>query len=173
MCIRDSLAPEKGIATLARAATLMAGKASLVVVGTGPEQARLAGVAGVRTLGWQTPDFIYARMRRSAYLVMPSLWYENFPRTLVEAFACGLPVIASRLGAMAELVREGETGMLFAAGDAADLARAMAWADGHPEEVRRMGDTARREYENKYTPERNFNRLTAIYAEARQAAVAR
>lgn len=167
------LAPEKGIATLAQAAKLMAGKAALVVVGTGPEQARLDGIAGVRTLGWQTPDFIYARMRRSAYLVMPSLWYENFPRTLVEAFACGLPVIASRLGAMPELVRDGETGMLFAAGDAADLARAMAWADGHPEEVRRMGDTARREYENKYTPERNFTRLAAIYAEARQAAATR
>ena len=105
-------------------------------------------------------------MQRAAYLVMPSIWYENFPRTLVEAYACGLPVIASRLGAMAELVRDGETGLLFEPGNAADLAQKMQWAEAHPETMRRMGEAARAEYEASYTPETNFNQLMAIYSDA-------
>lgn len=161
------LSAEKGVATLAAAAALQDGHQSIGVVGTGPEQARLEGVAGIHLLGWQTPEFVYARMRRSSCLVMPSIWYENFPRTLVEAFACGLPVIASRLGAMADLIRDGETGLLFTPGDAADLARALAWAASHAEEMRRMGEAARREYEEKYTPQANFARLMEIYGEAR------
>lgn len=160
------LSAEKGVATLAAAAAALPGGAAIAVVGTGPEQALLEGAPGIRLLGWQAPEFVYARMRRSAWLVMPSVWYENFPRTLVEAFACGLPVIASRLGAMADLVREGDTGLLFRAGDAADLARALAWAGEHPAEMRRMGEAARREYEAKYTPAKNFARLMSIYASA-------
>jgi glycosyltransferase involved in cell wall biosynthesis len=97
---------------------------------------------------------------------MPSLWYENCPRTLVEAFACGLPVIASRLGAMAALVREGETGLLFEAGNAADLADKLVWADSHPGEMQRMGEAARSEYEAHYTPQRNLDILLDIYSDA-------
>lgn len=105
-------------------------------------------------------------MREAAYLVAPSICYENFPRTIVEAFACGLPVIASRLGAMAEIVRDGETGLLFEAGNADDLARKMAWAETNPAALRAMGTSARREYEAKYTPAENYRQLMAIYADA-------
>src|SRR5690606_13863108 len=118
------------------------------VIGTGPEQHVLEALPRTRLHGWQDPQQIYAQMRQAAYLVMPSIWYENFPRTLVEAYACGLPVIASRLGAMAELVRDGETGLLFEPGDAADLARKLQWADANPAAMRRMGEAARAEYEN-------------------------
>jgi glycosyltransferase involved in cell wall biosynthesis len=97
---------------------------------------------------------------------MPSIWYENFPRTLVEAFACGLPVIASRLGAMAELVRDGCTGLLFEPGDAADLAAKLRWARDNAVAMRRMGENARAEYEAKYTPEKNYQQLMTIYQDA-------
>ena len=168
------LSAEKGIATLAQAATLSP-LTSVTVIGSGTEQPALEHIANVQLRGWQAPAAIYAAMRRAAYLVMPSIWYENFPRTLVEAFASGLPVIASRLGAMAELVRNGETGLLFDPGNAADLAHKMQWADSHPEAMLRMGEDARSEYENKYTPETNFRQLMAIYNEAidsRQTAAA-
>jgi len=56
-------------------------------------------------------------------LVIPSLWYENSPNAILEAFACGVPVIASNLGGMAELVQDGRGGLLFAPGNARDLAR--------------------------------------------------
>lgn len=160
------LSAEKGIAMLVVAAAASKDATAIAVVGAGPQQALLEGAPGVRLLGWQAPELVYARMRRSAWLVMPSVWYENFPRTLVEAFACGLPAIASRLGAMAELIREGETGLLFRPGDAADLARALAWAGDNPTAMRRMGEAARREYEEKYTPAANFASLMAIYRAA-------
>ncbi len=159
------LSPEKGTGVLARAA---AGPrpVALDVIGAGPEQSALEAVPNLRLLGWQSRAAIYARMREASYLVVPSVCYENFPLTVVEAFANGLPVIASRLGAMAELVRDGTTGLLFEAGNADDLASKMAWAEAHPEDMQRMGRNARQEYEMKYTPARNYEALMSIYGAA-------
>ncbi len=159
------LAPEKGIDVLLGALAQLP-RPRLEVIGDGPERSKLEGQAGIRLLGWQGPPVIYAHMRRASYLVMPSIWYENFPRTLVEAFACGLPVIASRLGAMAEIVADGRTGLLFEAGSAAALAQTLAWAEAHPEQMQRMGENARREYEAKYTPAVNYRQLMEIYDDA-------
>lgn len=162
------LAEDKGIEVLAEAVQIAA--TQVTVVGAGPMQERIRGSDGIGLTGLLAHDEIADRMRRSSYLVMPSLWYENFPRTLVEAFACGLPVIASRLGALAELVDDGCTGLLFEPGSAADLARAIRWAEEHPQEMRRMGRLARAEYEAKYTPEKNYELLMAIYGDAIAAA---
>ena len=163
------LSIEKGTRVLARAAVTRR-HAVIDVIGTGPERSSLEVSPGIRLLGWQVPDAVYARMREAAYLVAPSICYENFPRTIVEAFACGLPVISSRLGAMAEIVRDGATGLLFEAGNADDLAQKMAWAEANPAALRAMGASARREYEAKYTPETNYTQLMTIYADAIAAA---
>jgi glycosyltransferase involved in cell wall biosynthesis len=165
------LSAEKGIATLAHALAATPGQ-SCEVVGTGDDAPLLADLPNVTMAGWQNSAFINNRMKSSLALVMPSLWYENFPRTLVEAFACGLPVIASRLGAMAALIRDGETGLLFHPGDAGDLAAKLGWAQAHPAEMRAMGATARGEYEAKYTPHHNQELLLQIYAEAASEMVA-
>lgn len=159
------LAPEKGIGVLAEALSQRPWS-TIDVVGNGPERSRLEGRRGVRLHGRQEPETIYRRMRRAAYLVMPSVWFENFPRTLVEAFASGLPVIASRLGALAELIDDGRTGLLFEPGSAPDLVRRLEWAEAHPRELRQMGVNARYEYERKYTPARNYRQLVGIYHEA-------
>ncbi|HZV62438.1 MAG TPA: glycosyltransferase [Methylophilaceae bacterium] len=159
------LSPEKGIATLAQAIRQYEA-AQIDVIGHGPQDEELKGLSGARLMGFMKGEEIYGRMAHAAYLVMPSIWYENFPRTLVEAYACGLPVIASRLGAMAELVKDGETGLLFTPGNAAELAERLRWADSHPAEMRRMGEAARREYEANYTSEINFRQLMHIYDEA-------
>lgn len=159
------LSKEKGLATLAEATSIYT-QAKLDVIGVGPEEQMLTNNPNIRLLGWQAPVEIYTRMRSAAYLVMPSIWYENFPRTLVEAFACGLPVIASRLGAMAELIDDGFTGLLFDPGNAKDLADKLQWADSHPEEMLKMGREARWEYETKYTSAINFKLLMEIYKEA-------
>ena len=105
------LAPEKGVSLLAEAASgLPAG--SVAVAGSGPLADQVRQAPGLRALGGLAPVAVAEVMGRSLALVMPSLWFENFPRTLVEAYAAGLPVIASRLGAMAELVQDGVTGLL-------------------------------------------------------------
>jgi len=81
-------------------------------------------------------------------------------------------VIAARLGALAEVVADGRTGLHFTPGDAADLAAKVAWAWAHPEEMAAMGRRARAEYEARYTPERNYELLMAIYRAAIERAQA-
>jgi glycosyltransferase involved in cell wall biosynthesis len=90
--------------------------------------------------------------------------------TMIEAFACALPVIASNLGSIPEFVTHDRTGLLFRPGDAEDLARQVRWAWEHPEELRAMRAAARREYEQKYTAERNYKMLMAIYERAIESA---
>ncbi len=86
--------------------------------------------------------------------------------TIVEAFACGLPVIVSRLGAMAEIVNDHRTGLHFTPGDPQDLAAKVEWAWTHPQDMMEMGRTARAEYEARYTAEENYPQLMSIYGRA-------
>lgn len=86
--------------------------------------------------------------------------------TILEAFACGLPVIASRMGAMEEIVDELRTGLLFSPNDPEVLATQVEWAWRNPEVLAQMGKNARREYEKKYTAEQNYEILMAIYSQA-------
>jgi glycosyltransferase involved in cell wall biosynthesis len=159
------LSPEKGIAALAQAWDGRTG-ASLRVAGTGPAGGEIASRPGVAMLGALSQDSVQREMRAALALVMPSIWYENFPRTLVEAFGVGLPVIASRLGALAELVEDGVTGLLFAPGDPDALAERLRWAADNPQRMAWMGANARGRFEALYTPETNYARLIEIYEAA-------
>lgn len=156
------LSVEKGVAVLAGAMALSPG-AQVRVAGEGPQAGLLDGVAGVTRLGSLPGEAVRREMRRAMALVVPSIWYENFPRTIVEAFACGLPVIASRIGALAELVRDGQTGLLFEPGNPRDLADKMAWALAHPAQMAAMGGNARAQYEAEFSAEVNYRRLVEIY----------
>lgn len=159
------LSVEKGVGVLA-AALRRQPDVAVDVIGAGECEAELAGVPNARRRGFLPLPEILQRMRRARWLLVPSLWYENFPRTIVEAYACGLPVIASRLGVLPELVDEGVTGLLFEPGSAEDLARVMHWAETHPDDMARMGAAARARYDDLYTPERNLQMLNSIYADA-------
>lgn len=159
------LSPEKGTRVLARAAATRP-NAVLDVIGDGPERSSLEGAPGIRLIGWKMPGTVHARMQQAIYLVLPSVALESFPMTVVEAFACGLPVIASRLGALAEIIKDGATGLLFEAGNAEDLTQKLAWAEANPEAMAQMGRAARHEYELKYTPDRNYAVLMDIYRAA-------
>ena len=159
------LSEEKGIATLLGALALDP-MLELETVGDGPEAAAVAARPAVRARGWLAQAEVLDRMRAAACLVMPSVWYECFPRTLVEAYACGLPVIASRVGALAELVEHGRTGLLFEPGSAESLAQTLALARAQPQWMREMGANARALYEQRYSPQRNYEQLMAVYADA-------
>ena len=155
------LSAEKGIHVLAGALGLAAVK--LRAAGEGPEGETLRGMEGATLLGALPAESVRTEMEGAVALVLPSICYENFPRTIVEAFSSGLPVIASRIGALAEIVTEGRTGLLFEAGNPADLAAKMAWALAHPGEMAEMGRQARVQYEREFTPEVNYGRLMEIY----------
>lgn len=166
------LAAEKGVKTLAEAWRHVPPGVSLRIVGSGPlERLSGSGPEGVEWLGGQPREAVFAQMRDAAFLVLPSEWYEGgFPLVALEAFACGLPVVASRLGCMQEIVREGTTGLLFAPGDPLDLAEKIRWATDHPEQMHAMGANARRQFEAEYSAGRNFDALMGIYQQASHCA---
>ena len=159
------LSEEKGIKTLMQAIELLPGSV-LRVAGVGPEMGFLNNVSGVVGIGNLSIDEVQHEMQASMALVLPSIWFENFPRTIVEAFSCGLPVIASRIGALADLVEHGVTGLLFQPGNAQDLAIKMKWALENPILMEEMGHNARAKYLAEYTAERNHQQLIAIYQDA-------
>ncbi|MGH9732377.1 MAG: glycosyltransferase [Candidatus Acidiferrales bacterium] len=161
------LSSEKGIATLLSAWDHSNGPPlRLKVAGDGPlreDVVRSATAGHIEYLGVLSRKSVQALMCKAAFLVFPSICYENFPLSIVDAFASGLPVVASRLGAMAEIVQDGRTGLHFTPGDARDLAAKVEWARTHPKEMEEMSCAARAEYEERYTAERNYQQLTEAY----------
>jgi glycosyltransferase involved in cell wall biosynthesis len=166
------LSNEKGLHALLDAWGRLRRPALLLkVVGSGPlESLGAASPPGVEWLGQQPKERVLALMKDASFLVLPSEWYEGFPMTLAEAFATGLPVIASRLGAMGEILEDGRTGLHFRPGDPDDLASRLEWAMTRPASMAEMGRRARREFEAKYTAERNYEMLMDIYGRAMRRA---
>jgi glycosyltransferase involved in cell wall biosynthesis len=142
----------------------------LKVVGDGPLTARVQAAAqvdaSIECLGPQPLSEVYRLVGEAAFLILPSLWYEHFPRVIVEAFAKGTPVVASRLGAMAELVEDGRTGLHFEPGNAADLAVKVRWLLADPSALAQMRRAARQEFSQKYTATANHEQLMTIYEKA-------
>ncbi len=109
-------------------------------------------------------------MQEAQCLIVPSECYETFGRVVIEGFATGASVVVSDIGALSELVLPGQTGLRFRPGDPDDLTAKVEWLLTHPDEVARMRQAARREYEERYTAEKDYQRLMAIYAQAQRAA---
>ena len=170
------LAEEKGVEVLLRAARI--GPGHISVAGGGPlapavEQA--AAEHHVQFLGSLDRLSVVHRLRAALALVVPSLWFEGFPLTVVEAYATGTPVIASRIGSLAEVVEDGVTGLLADGHDADGLAKRIQWATGHPDEMRQMGANARRLYEARFRGAAHLADLLDAYQAAgakRRVAVA-
>lgn len=160
------LSQEKGISVLANAMRRLQGRVGLTVVGVGPQADLLDNLPGVRLLGALPGNEVMELMRHTQMLVLPSICYENFPRTLVEAFGCGLPVVASRLGGMAHLIDHDRNGLLFDAGSVNALAAAMDSLASDPQRCAEMGLAARQTYEESLTPEINYKMLMQIYEDA-------
>lgn len=145
------LTAEKGVPVLLRAAASAAGMLS--IAGTGPLQSHVgqAVAAGEVTYrGQLARSAVLESMRNAIALVIPSIWFEGFPLVVLEAFATGTPVIASRIGSLQEVVHDGVTGLLVEPGDPDELADRMRWAIDHAEEMRQMGTRARQRYEERY-----------------------
>ncbi len=160
------LSQEKGILTLLTAWRHL--DTPIRIIGDGPmvDEVRDSGLFNVTYEGHRTRQEVMTAMQRASFLVLPSECYEGFPMVLVEAFAYGLPVIAARIGSLAEIVRDGETGITFEAGNPEDLAAKIRWAVAHPDAMEKFGETALLQSREKYSPEVNYRRLMEIYHEA-------
>lgn len=160
------LSREKGLKTLLEAASRVPDM-KLVVLGEGPlgNQLKSAYEAEpwVEFRGHVPWDELVRTVSGAAFTVVPSEWYENLPLTVMESFALGVPVVASRIGGLPEMVTPGETGLLVEPGDSEDLASAINWL-GRNDEVRaQMRSAARRFAEREYSPESHYDRLIEAY----------
>ena len=162
------LSSEKGLFTLLDA--IESARLPLRIAGAGPldhalrtriQERRLP----VRMEGYCHHERLADLYRNAAFVVAPSEWYENAPMAVLEAFAYGKPVLASRIGGNPELVLEGQSGCLFAPGNAGDLASAAGamWKDRPG--LARMGRQARELVRQRFSCERRNEALLGIYRE--------
>lgn len=163
------LTEEKGVATLLEAVTGMS--VPCTIIGDGPVAPSLRAMAAerklanVRFLGQLAFDQVLREVARAVIVVVPSVWYENAPRSVLEAFAMARPVVASRIGGLPELVREGETGLTFVPGSSEDLRRAMLELLRDPVRAIEMGRAGRQLVEETYGKEAYLDGLLGLYAQ--------
>ena len=166
------LAREKGLHTLLKAWSRLPEPIPLRIVGDGPDEpllrelARSLGLAQVEFLGRLPRDRTLEMMKASRFLVFPSEWYEGFPLTILEAFACGVPVLASDIGAMSELVRDHQNGRHFRPADPNDLSKVVSDAWAAPDRTEALGRAARVDFETRYTTEISYRTLISTYEAA-------
>jgi glycosyltransferase involved in cell wall biosynthesis len=169
------LSPEKGVMTMIDAWKNHP-NIPLKIIGEGPERPhieeiiRLHQLNQIELLGFLPLIEVYKALKKALFLVMPSVWYETFGRVIIEAYATGTPVIASRLGGMEEIIIEQKTGLLFTPGDALDLSTQVQYAIDHPQELSTWGKQARSQYEQKYTADSAYEKLISIYEEVLEGA---
>ena len=172
------LTPEKGVLTLVNAMREVPPDIPLMIVGDGPARPQLeqsisdSGLQNVVVLGPRTRVETLGLIKGARLLIFPSEWYETFGLTIIEAMACGVPVIASRIGVVTDTITDGSTGLLFAPADHHALANTIARAWNDPESMRSISRNARREFEAKYSAERNLRQLLAIYSRTLDQAAA-
>jgi glycosyltransferase involved in cell wall biosynthesis len=178
------LSQEKGPQLLLAAWSKLVEAIPLEIVGDGPLLTSLKadcarfGLRNVHFSGWLGAPKAIERLQVARFLIVPSVCYEGFPLVVAEAYACGVPVIAAGHGGLAEIVRDGCTGLLFAPGNADALAAKVTWAWRHPREMETMGQTARKEFETRYNAGAALKSLECAYESVlsgrdRSAAVAR
>jgi len=164
------LSQEKGISTLLSAWEKVGEEIPLKIVGDGPLAFQVAEasqrIPGIEWLGHKARQSVLDLMKGAAVLIFPSVCYEGFPATIVEAYSVSLPVIAGNLGSMSFMIKHGRTGLHFRPGDPKDLAEKVNWAINNPKEFNQMRFEARREYLGKYTAEINYKMLMDIYETA-------
>jgi glycosyltransferase involved in cell wall biosynthesis len=163
------LSREKGVVTLLEAMRLVPG-VTLKIIGEGPLrkelEAKAAGNPNIRFLGYMSGDALKDEVSSSMCVAYPSECHENNPRGIIEAFALGKPVVASDIGGIPELVKDGKTGYLFPAGNSGALAACLRRVDSDREKLRQMGGLCRELAEQEFSDERHYARLMRLYEDA-------
>jgi glycosyltransferase involved in cell wall biosynthesis len=172
------LAEEKGLSTLLSAWRDIGDTLALHIIGDGPlrsalqQQCRERAISNVHFHGRLPRQTALEHLRRARFLVFPSECYEGFPMAITEAFASGVPVIASRIGSTGEIVNNGLNGLTFCAGSATSLSAQVQWALAHADRIDEMGLAGRHDFEQKYSAPENYRVLINIYNSAMTAKAA-
>ncbi len=161
------LSHEKGIETLVDAVKEI--NVKLKIIGDGPlaesliYKSKKEGIQNVEFMGYKIGDDLQNEIKKSIFTVIPSEWYENNPRTVIEAFALGKPALGARIGGIPELVTDWETGMTFESGNSVDLKDKIRLMLRNKERLMDMGRRARELVEKELNPELHYDNLMRIY----------
>jgi glycosyltransferase involved in cell wall biosynthesis len=162
------LSVEKGAGQLIEAWKLVAGgERKLLIAGDGPERANLerqaAGVPGISFLGFLDREQQQAVWRAALFSIVPSIWLEPFPLTVMEAWAKGRPVLVNRLGTPPEVVQDGVTGLVAEPGNIRDLAAKLERYLAAPAEAEAMGLAGYQRLTTHFTRQRWLSEISEIY----------
>jgi glycosyltransferase involved in cell wall biosynthesis len=160
------LTESKGVTILLKAWKQLQGNYQLKIAGDGELASTVRDAAAsdprIHFVGRLPSDQIYEMIGHAAALIFPSVWYEGLPKTILESFAKGTPVIASNLGSMSTLITDGQTGAHFAPSNPADLARTLTrLLAGN--QLATMRAATRSQFESLYTGDANYRMLMEIY----------
>ena len=142
------------------------------IFGAGPEYNALIkmtkeeNISNVDFLGFVSKEELKHEVQNAMFSVVPSEWYENYPYAIIESFALGKPVIASRIGGIPELIEDYKTGLMFEAGNVDELKRNIIYFLNNPDKIVGFGKNARHFVEQKLNPEVFYQNLISIYHEA-------
>jgi glycosyltransferase involved in cell wall biosynthesis len=161
------LSPEKGLDVVLRALG-DASDTELRVLGDGPQRdewRELARALGVRSsfIGWASADAVRTEMESAAALCVPSVWYENCPGVVLEAMSCRLPVVASDIGGLRELLDGGRAGRLAPPGDVTAWRAAVVGALHEPAQSAELAEQAFLRVARRHDPEAFITRIETIY----------
>ncbi|GAA5169778.1 glycosyltransferase family 4 protein [Viridibacterium curvum] len=156
------LSAEKGLLTLGQAQA--ASGVPVKVAGTGPlDETLRSRFPGLQLLGYQSGEPLRQLIAGASAIVVPSEWHENCPMSVLEAMACGKPVIGSRMGGIPELVQEGVTGRLFECGNVAELQACLSALMADADLRAAMGRAGRERLEQNYSLARHNSALLDTY----------
>ncbi len=163
------LSHEKGLLTLLEAVKGL--DVELTIIGEGPLKAEMEKkierekIVNASLLGYMTGSALREQICKSKFMVLPSEWYENNPRTIIESFCLGKPVLGARIGGIPELVVDDRTGRTFTPGNAGDLREKIIMM-GSSTRLSEFGNNARRFVEENLTAEKHYHDLMNIYHQA-------
>jgi len=168
------LSPEKGVDCLLRAMAQVKQRcpsALLVIAGDGPQREELKELSGslglgesVRFLGELKKGEVMEAYKGSSLSVLPSLWMENCPVSAIEALAMGVPMVASRIGGIPEIVSDRKTGFLFSPNDHAELAEKLVLLLERDDLRKRFSEASRKRYETRFGENLHCEAILSLYA---------
>lgn len=160
----------KGVNTLLKAYELLGSSYHLIIIGDGPLYIKIKhqtrNYTNIEVFGCLAHGKAMEYLRKCAFLIFPSECYENMPRTIIESYAWGVPVLASNIGVVRELVQEGITGFLFKPGDSLDLANKIKYMSKNRVFLEEMGGNALEVCRQNYSQEKNYQILIDVYIRA-------
>ncbi len=162
------LSREKGIWTLLHAFRKIKG-VTLKILGDGPLIVSIQSwlqqnhISNIELVGFVSGQKKWELLSSAVATIVPSIWYENSPFTVLESMAVGTPVIGSAIGSLPEIIQHQKTGLLFKPGDSEDLFQKLEWIKNNPEKGLQMGRNAQIEFKLQYDSEIYYHQLMAIY----------